>query len=149
MRSFLASPVAQVLSRLAALGLLALGAGACDSLGPEGPSGSGSFLATLVSPHGNEASAVFELTGGVGLGTVSPIDGEVFYQHFGASTRIVVVMDDPGEVRFQVRTEDIGQVPEVTVIQVASGENELRASLSGYSVQIAGEKDSSLQGQGE
>lgn len=136
-----------VLSRLAALGLLALGAGACDFLGPEGPSGSGSFLATLVSPHGNEASAVFELTGGIGLGTVSPIDGEVFYQHFGVSTRIVVVMDDPGEVRFQVSTEDVGQIPEASVIQVASGENELRASLSGYSVQFIREEGSSKQGQ--
>jgi len=91
---------------------------------------------------------VFELTGGVGLGTVSLVGGEVFYQHFGGSTRIVVVMDEPGEVRFQVRTENVGHLPDVTVIQVAGAENELRTSLSGYSVQFTREEDSSKKGRG-
>jgi hypothetical protein len=109
--------------------------------------GPGFLLATLVSPLGNEASAVFELTGGVGLGTVSAPGGQVFYEHFGGSTRIIVVLNDPGEVRFRVRTEDVGQPPEVSVIQVADGENRLRTSLSGYTVRLTREEDLSGGGQ--
>lgn len=134
-------------SRLTVVGLLALNVGACDSLGPDEPKGPGSLLATLVSPMGNEASAVFELTGGVGLGSVSSFGGEVFYQHFGGSTRIVVVMNDPGEIRFKVWTEDVGQLPDVTVIQVADGEDQLRTSLSGYTVRFAREEDPAGVGQ--
>ena len=138
----------RMMFRAAVLGLLAFTVGACDSLGPDGPKGPGSLLATLVSPNGTEASAVFELTGGIGLGTVSPVGGEVFYQHFGGSSRVVVVMDEPGEVQFQVRTEDIGQLPEAVVIQVAGGDDQLRPSLSGYSVLFAREEDPSLGGGG-
>ena len=74
--------------------------------------------------------------------------GQVFYEHTLNSSRIVVVMDDPGEVRFQVRTENVGHLPDVTVIQVGSGENELRSSLSGYRVLLTREKDPSKQGRG-
>ena len=134
--------------RMAVLALLALGVAGCDLLGPDGPKGPGTLTASLVSPNGDEASAVFELTDGVGLGTVSPMGGQVFYEHSQNSSRIVVVMDDPGEVRFQVRTEDVGHLPDVTVIQVGSGENELRSSISGYSVLLTREKDSSKKGRG-
>ncbi len=127
-------------------GLIVLGVGGCDSLGPDGRGGPGTFTVTLVSPHGNEGSAVFELVGGIGLGTVSPVGGEVFYQHFGGSTRVVVVMDDPGEVGFRLRTEEVRENPEVSLLQVASGEDELRSSLSGYTIRIEGERDPSAKG---
>lgn len=140
--------VKSVFSRVVVLGLFVLSVGGCDFLGPDGPEGPGVLLVTLVSPVGNEASAVFELTGGIGLGTVSPIGGEVLYQHYGGSTRVVVVMDEPGEVRFQVRTEDLGQLPEADVVQVADGENQLRISLSGYTVQVARSKEPSKEGWG-
>jgi hypothetical protein len=129
--------------------MLFLGAlGACDSLGPEDQGGSGSLTVSLLSPNGAEGSAVFELTGGVGLSTVSPIGGEVLYQHFGGSSRVVVVMDDPGVVSFIVRTDDVQELPEVNLIQVASGANELRGSLEGYTVEFSAEKDSSKKGRG-
>jgi len=134
--------------RTVALGCLLFFAGACDFLGPDGPKGPGDLFATMVSPNGNEGSAVFELSGGVGLGTVSPVGGEVFYEHSGSSTRIAVIMDEPGEVRFQIRTENVGHLPEVTVIQVADGENDLRTSLSGYKVEFTWEEDSSKKGLG-
>jgi len=134
--------------RTAALGLLFSCVGACDFLGPDGPKGPGDLFATMVSPNGDEGSAVFELSGGVGLGTVSPVGGEVFYEHSGSSTRIAVVMDEPGEVRFQIRTENVGHLPDLTVIQVADGENDLRTSLSGYTVELTWEKDSSKKGWG-
>ena len=92
---------------------------------------------------------MFELTGGVGLGTVSLDGGEVFYRNSGESSRIVVVMDEPGDIRFRVRTEDVGRLPDVTVIQVAGGANELRSSLVGYEVRFTREKNSPGDGSGE
>jgi hypothetical protein len=106
------------------------------------------LTATLVSPNGDEGSAVLELTGGSELGTVSPLGGEVLYEHGPAATRIVVIMDEPGVVRFQVRTEDVGTLPAVSVIQVADGMNRLRGSIAGYQVRFAREKDPSPMGSG-
>jgi hypothetical protein len=134
--------------KIGLLALLILALGGCDTLGPEDKSGSGYFTVSLVSPHGDEGSAVFELTGGVGLSTVSPTGGEVFYQHFGGSSRIVVVMDEAGEVRFHVRTDNVQEPPEVEIVQVAGGDNELRPSLDGYSVEFSAERDSSKKGWG-
>lgn len=122
--------------------------GACDSLGPEDKGGPGALTVSLLSPNGAEGSAVFELVGGLGLSTVSPVGGEVFYQHFGGSSRIVVVMDEPGEVRFIVRTDDVQELPAVNIIQVAGGGDELRGSLEGYTIEFSAEKDSSKKGRG-
>ncbi len=119
---------------------------ACDSTGPEGPKGPGWITATLVSPNGIEASAVFEISGGTDLSHASSDGGETFYQHSGGSSRVVVVLDDPGVIQFQVGTEDVGELPSVRVIQVADGENELRSSLSGYQVQVEGTEYSSSAG---
>jgi hypothetical protein len=134
--------------RFAGLGLLIGSLVACDLMGPDGPSGPGDFEGTLISPNGAEGSVVLELTGGIGLGTVSPEGGEVLYQHFGESSRIVMVLDEPGEIRFTVRTEDVGKYPDVRVIQVADGQNNLRPSVSGYEVTFTRTKDSSKKGKG-
>jgi hypothetical protein len=111
---------------------------ACDVLGPDetGPEGPGAFHATLVSPAGAEGSAVIEIVGGSSLGTISPQSGQVFYRHRSGVTRLVVVLDEPGTIRFQIRTEDVAVVPSATVIQVADGNDQLRGSLSGYSVEL-------------
>lgn len=135
-------------ARLGFLILLFLAMGACDSLGPEDNRGPGSLTVSLLSPNGAEGSAVFELVGGRGFSTVSAIGGEAIYQHFGGSSRIVVVMDEPGVVRFKVRTEGIQELPEVNLIQVASGANELRGSLAGYMVEVSAKKDLSSKGGG-
>lgn len=129
-----------------ALVLLGLVLGACDSTGPEGPKGPGALVATLVSPNGNEASAVFEITGGIDLSFVSTVGGEAFYQHSGGSSRVVVVLDDPGEIQFRVGAEDVGELPQISVIQVADGDNHLRSSVSGYEVRVEGEEYPSGQG---
>lgn len=136
----------RIASGLALLGALLLGVAGCDSTGPGEEKGPGQITATLVSPHGSEASAVFELTGGTGLSFVSSDDGETFYQHSGGSSRVVVVLYDPGVIRFQVETEDVGNLPSVQVIQVASGDNQLRPSLSGYDVHLEGTKYSARGG---
>lgn len=130
------------------LGLFLSGLVGCDVLGPDDQGGPGVFTLTLLSPYGEEGSAVFELTGGEGLGTVSPVGGEVFYRHGNGITKVVVVLDDPGEVRFRVRTEDVREDPTVRVVQVADGEDQLRPATSGYSVQLEKERDASRGGRG-
>ncbi len=108
---------------------------ACN-FGLWGPSGSGVIEATLISPYGAEGAALLELTGGVALGVVASEYGDTFYEHDGDNTRAVIVLDEAGSIRFTVRTEDIGELPTVTVIQVAAGDNRLRTDVSGYEVEF-------------
>jgi hypothetical protein len=110
----------------------------CNDLGPSGPEGRGSINVDLMSPNGAEGAAVFELTGGTGLGVVSSFGGEVYYEHnYGTGiTRVVVVMDVPGNVQFKVRTSNVGDLPSATVLQVADGNDQLRSSLDGYEVEV-------------
>ena len=116
--------------------LLVAAVAACGDSGPSGPSGPGTFRAEMISPHSADGAAVFELTGGVGLGDVTMSGGEVFYDRGPAGTQVIVLLDDPGQIRFQIRTENVGSLPSVTVVQVADGDNALRESLSGYHVQL-------------
>ncbi|MBT8395900.1 MAG: hypothetical protein HKO65_07480 [Gemmatimonadetes bacterium] len=134
---------------LALVGLVPFLVWACDSTGPKGPMGPGNLAITLLSPNGPEGSAVLEITGGADLSFVSTTGGEVFFEHSAGSSRVIVVMDDPGEINFRVGTEDVGVIPSVDVVQVAGGEDQLRLSLSGYEVLIEGEKDASSSGQRE
>ena len=120
---------------------MAAAAAACGDSGPSGPSGPGTFRADLLSPNGAEGAAVFELTGGLGLGDVSGSGGEVLYDHGSSATRVIVLLDDPGLIRFQIRTENVGSLPSVTVVQVADGDNALRESLSGYDIQLVQVED--------
>jgi len=120
---------------LTALALLAA-ASACDDLGPSGPRGPGSIHVDLVSPNGAEGSAVFELVGGTGLGTVSVTGGEVFFEREGDTLRVVVILDVPGEIGIRIEADDVRDLPSVTVVQVAGGDNRLRSSLAGYRVEL-------------
>jgi hypothetical protein len=126
------------IKRTLAMGLVAFALSSCDLLGPDesGPEGPGAFHASLVSPAGAEGSAVLELVGGFQLGTISPEGGQAFYEYQGTSVRLVIILDEPGPIRFQIRTEDVSVVPTASVIQVADAGNQLRASLEGYSLQL-------------
>ena len=121
----------------------ALAALGCNDLGPSGPEGPGSINVTLSSPNGAEGSAVFEMTGGTGLGVVTSFGGEVYHNYnYGTGiTRVVVIMDVPGNVQFKVRTSDVGDLPAVTVLQVADGDDQLRPSLGGYEVEVIAVED--------
>ena len=124
--------------RLALLALLLATLPSCNDLGPSTPQGRGSISVELMSPNGAEGSALFELTGGTGLGVVSSAGGEVYYEHnYGSGvTRVVVVMDVPGHIQFQVRSSNVGDLPSVTLRQVASGDDQLRSSLGGYDLEV-------------
>ena len=108
---------------------------ACDFLGLSGPSGPGELYATIVSPNAVDGAAVLELTGVSQLGYVRSDHGDIFLSSDGGTTRVVVLLDDPGPIRFHIRVEDVAELPSVTVVQVADANNELRSSLSGYDVE--------------
>jgi hypothetical protein len=120
---------------LALILLLSVAAG-CEDLGPSGPKGPGTLNVDLVSPNGAEGSAVFEVVGGTGLGVVTGFGGEVFYEHGSDTTRVVVVLDMPGQIAFRIRSQDVRNLPSVTLVQVADGADQLRSSLAGYEVEI-------------
>ncbi len=130
-----AHPRAVVLTGLALLVCLLPG---CSDQGPSGPSGPGSIYVDLISPNGAEGSAVFELRTGVEPGAVISNEGDVFFRYDGGTGvwRVVVVNDLPGVVRFRIRTMNVRALPEVSVLQVADGGNELRPSVAGYGVEM-------------
>jgi len=124
--------------------LLSTAIAGCDILGLSGPSGPGELVANLLSPYPAEGAAVLEVSGVVGLGPVTADNGEVFYEADGSITRVVVILDDPGQIALHIRTQDVADLPTVTVVQVASGNNELRSSLDGYDVEWVQLADSDL-----
>jgi hypothetical protein len=101
-----------------------------------GPGGPGVIRVTLASPYGPDGAAVLELTGGVGPSIVASELGDTFYEHGGGTTRVVVILHEPGQIEFTVRVEDVGARPSVTLVQVADGANRLRTSLSDYEVDL-------------
>ena len=113
--------------------LLALLGGGCGDAGPE--SMPGTLTAVLVSPHGPEGAAWLELLGR-GVGQVTAADGRTFSHQAGDTVRVVVVRDAPGEIRFQVSLADTRDPPAVQLLEVADGENRLRAGLGAYRVEM-------------
>ena len=138
----------QMFRRFLLLGCLLFWPVGCDLLGPDEPRGSGIFSLAVLSPHGAEGSAVLEITGGEGLGAGWAEGGEVLYRRGGGSIRVVVVLDDPGQLQVRVRTEEVREHPEAVLLQVADGNNQLRSSLAGYSIAISSSKGSPGNGGG-
>jgi hypothetical protein len=119
-----------------------------DSTGPKGPRGPGEFQVDLVSPFGAEGSAIFEIMGGTGLGEVVAANGEAYFHRAGGSLKVIVLLDAPGAIRFRVETDEVGDVPSVTVVQVADGDDELRASVSGYQAEVVQREAPTAGGEG-
>ncbi len=114
--------------------LLVLAAGACRDAGPIG--GPGAFDAVLVSPNGAEGAALVALSGdglgdAVGLG-----DTEVFRSDDSGSTRVVLVNHAGGDLAFRIEVADTTRPPSVLVEQVAGPDDELRADLSAYRLEL-------------
>ena len=135
---------ARICASVASALVLSISFAACDFLGLSGPSGPGEIHANLVS-FTPEGAAVFELTGSTGVDSIRSDYGDVYYQRDGGITRVVVIMNEPGLISFHMRVEDVGDLPDVTVLQVADGENELRTSLSDYEVEWVQVADSDLE----
>jgi hypothetical protein len=126
-----------------ALFLGALLAVACDdgAVPPEAPNEPppqpvpGDMVATLVSPNGAEGAAVFESTSET-IRDVSAETGDLFFGTLSGSTRIIVVLETPGEIRFTLAVDDVNEPPSLRLIEVADGDDVPRRDLRDYSVQL-------------
>lgn len=97
----------------------------------------GELIATLQSPNGAEGATVVQLSG-TGLGAVrADSAGLVFSERQGDLTRVALVLPTPGAVRFRVQVPNVHTPPSATVLEVAGADNQLRGSLSGYSVRFS------------
>ena len=112
----------------------------CDAFGPAGPGGSGYFVVALRSPAGTEGSAVFEITGNDELGPAFTENGQAIHHIRADAYRLVVILDTPGQIRFKIWTESLRKRPEVSIVQVADGQDRRRGSLDGYEVDVTTEK---------
>ena len=91
---------------------------------------------TVVSPNLNEGAALIEISG-AGLEDVRVDGGRVFTTGNDRLIRAVIVLDEPGSLRFRVRMVDPTVPVSASVLEVADGSNEVRASLAGYDVDFA------------
>ena len=108
---------------------------ACEST-PVDPTGPGELEAALISPNGDEGSAVLELAG-AGIGQVTGIQGQAYTLPSGSDIRVVIILNNPGQIKLNIAVDDVASVPAVAVIEVADGANVLRSSTTGYSVEFS------------
>ena len=106
---------------------------ACDSndLGPT----AGLMTATLVSPNGAEGAAWLTLFG-EGIVEVRALDARTFSHARGDTLNVVLVRDQPGDLRFLISLSDTTRLPGVSVLEVAGGDDRLRGDLEGYRVEL-------------
>jgi len=96
----------------------------------------GVMTATLVSPNGAEGSALLEVGSGTVL-DVTPVESYVRAYRVAANpVRIVVLRLEPGDIAFRLTTDDVNRPPELRVVDVGGPDDQLRPSLSGYSVSL-------------
>jgi hypothetical protein len=112
-----------------------LGVAACgDEPTPPTPTPvPGDLVVSLVSPNGGEGAAVLE-TGDEGIVDIAAEGSQAYLWQAGGASRIVVLLDEPGDVRFTISVEDVNEPPRLEIVEVADGDNRLRESLTGYRV---------------
>ena len=113
------------------LAALAFTAMSCDSTEPKG--GPGTVKAVLVSPNGPEGAAILDVTGAVESFTATK-DVSLYTTPSTTGTRVVLVRLTPGELSVNMKVSNTLEPPPVTVAEVADGNNNVRASVSGYQV---------------
>ncbi len=107
------------------------------SLACEGDSAvPGALTVSVMSPSGAEGAAVVDLFG-PGLRAVSAIEGRVFSSARGDTVRVVVLREEPGQLRFSLEVDDVGTTPSGVVLEVAGGDDRIRGGLSSYEVGIS------------
>lgn len=115
--------------RVSAL-LLVLTAAACDSDGADPRA-----RTVTITPQIDNGAAVVLLVGAP-ISTVTSGEADVFVSTSGDTTRVVLLREVPGPLRFDVLLEDATLDPVGTVLQVSDGENALRADVNTYRVEV-------------
>jgi len=95
----------------------------------------GTLTATLESPNGAEGAALIHLIG-AGVSFLEPLTGDLHTSVLGDTTKVLVLLDAPGEIAFLLNVADTTQPPVATLLQVADGQNQIRPGLGGYSVRF-------------
>jgi hypothetical protein len=130
-------PIPSVALLLAAA--LPWSSGCGDDSGPTGPE-AGILEVSLTTPNGNDAAIVLRLTG-PGISQVRASDGDHYFHlvESGSGVTVVLVGDLPagGIVRFSVPDVEAVDSYSAAILEVADESNALRASLSGYEVNVA------------
>ena len=91
------------------------------------------YAAELDSPNGDEGAALLELEGAVAA-VRAPAGARVLTHRAGDVTRVVVVLDEPGSIAFEVDLAEPGPAPGARVIEVSGPDDALRAVSSRYAV---------------
>ncbi len=119
--------------RRIARGLLFAAVAAAAACSDEG----GDPLARTVTltPAATNGSAVVTFVG-ASIASVTSDEGQVFSSSRGDTTRVVLLLDEPGPLRFGIRLAEPDLEPVGTVVQVADGDNLLLPDLSQYRVQV-------------
>lgn len=115
--------------RACALVLVGALLGACDDSAP------GTLTATLISPNGPEGAAYVTLSG-PGITQVTSLDARTFSNAVGDTVHVVVVRDQPGQLRFLIEVADTTLAPSALIVEVAGGDNRLRANAASYRLEI-------------
>jgi hypothetical protein len=115
------------------LALVTLGVAACD--GSTDPGGPGTLTASIISPNGSEGAAILEVAGPVDTVTATS-DSRVFSSVTPTGRRVIVVRGNPGNLSVKIRVPDVSRPPQVSIIEIADGDDRIRASLNGYRVEF-------------
>lgn len=119
---------------LALLLLFVLVAGCSDD-----PSGPGTIQGRVESA--DAIGAVWLEVQGEGVEGFRPgPDTRVFGARAGSSPdtwRVVVVGEEPGELRFEIEVEDVAVLPSAVVLSAADGQNHVLEVLTGVDVRLS------------
>jgi len=97
------------------------------------PQTGGSYAAVLQSPSSDEGAALLELAG-TGIEEVTASGMFLASTPIEGGRRVVIVRSTPGRLEFRVRMAQGASAPTARVVEVAGGDDQLRSSLTGYSV---------------
>jgi len=123
------SKLAAVLASVALLLLLACGEDATQPAPVPGD-----LAVNVVSPNGLEGAAVLQ-TIQEGIVDITSEVGQAHHWRAGGVSRIVVLLDEPGDVRFTLSVADLNRPPQLRVVEVADPDNRLRSLVIGYVVE--------------
>ena len=94
----------------------------------------GDLTVRVVSPNGLEGAVVLQ-TVQEGIVDITSQVGQAHHWRAGDVSRIVVLLDEPGEIRFTLSVADLNRPPRLRVVEVADPDNRLRSVLVGYVVE--------------
>ena len=122
--------------RLAAVSSLALATLflACGEDATEPVPVPGDLAVRIVSPNGLEGAAVLQTAEDGILGVTADV-GQAHHWRARNVSRIVVLLDEPGDIRFTLSVTDLNRPPSLQIVEVADPDNRLRSPLLGYVVE--------------